>query len=183
MFCYVFLKYVITAILISHFKIVNLTAHNPFCYTMCMDIASYLKHHGHKLYLFFKYALAGGVAVAFELEIMHILTTKTPIWYIYASIISSLVSLSISFTLRKIWVFQDRSFKGLGRQVSLYLIAVAVVIGLNTILVSFWVEHFHFPYLEAQFFSGLVTGIAGFVINRYVTFRQPKGRIQQFFNK
>lgn len=121
--------------------------------------------------VFLKYALIGALAAVCELSALHWLTVHTTIWYVYASALCSALSFVIGFVLRKIWAFEDRRWDGLSRQLFFYLLSLFLVVGANTLLMSFLVEHFALPYLEAQFFAGILTGLIGFIINRNLTFR------------
>lgn len=124
---------------------------------------------------FIEYAVVGAAASAAELTLLHYLTVHTALWYVYASALASVLSFVIGFVLRKVWVFRDPTWKDVPRQASLYLLSLVLVVGSNTLLMSFLVEHFHFQYLVAQFSAGLVTGLIGFAINRKFTFH-IKGR-------
>lgn len=135
-----------------------------------------LRKKEHPFLIFAKYALVGAVAAAAELSLLYTLTNHTGLWYVYCSALSSLVSFVIGFILRKLWVFEDPTWSDVPRQASLYLLSLILVVGSNTLLMSFLVEHFSFPYVLAQFSAGLVTGLVGFLINRKFTFGEFTGR-------
>ncbi len=129
-----------------------------------------LRKKEHPVLVFAKYALVGAVAASAELTLLHTLTNHTALWYVYCSALSSIVSFIIGFILRKLWVFEDPTWSDVPRQASLYLLSLVLVVGTNTLLMSFLVEHYGFPYLPAQFSAGIITGLIGFVINRKFTF-------------
>ena len=135
------------------------------------------------LITFIKYALSGGIAACAELSLLHLLTSRTSLWYVYASVLSSILGFTISFTLRKLWVFRDTHTRGLSRQLGIYALALALVIVLNTSLMSFLVVQHHLPYVLAQFCAGLVTGLVGFIINNRYTFHKPETKLAAWERK
>ena len=122
--------------------------------------------------IFVKYILTGALAVSIELSLLYVLRTKTNLWYLHASALTSLVSFSISFTLRKLWVFKSYGRHNLLRQLSLYIVTLLMVVGITTMLVSIFVLKVYLNYLLAQFLAGLCAGIFGFIINRSITFKE-----------
>lgn len=129
------------------------------------------------------YALVGGLASSIELTTLYILTSKEQVWYVYASMVASAISFSISFTLRKIWVFKNKQKNDLVRQIVFYLLTMIGIIFLNTSLVIFLVERLKIFYILAQFSAGLFSGLLGFVVNRSVTFRSSPNPWSYFIFK
>lgn len=119
------------------------------------------------------YAAAGAVAGTIELTLVHILTTRTSVWYVYASAISAATSCLISFLLRKVYVFHDRNWKTFGRQLLAYIGVLILIILISTTTMSFLVEHFKLPYVLAQAVAGITSGLIGFFLNRQFTFHEP----------
>ncbi len=138
----------------------------------------YIIKKGRTLFL---YAVAGGIAGLLELEVLHLITTHTALWYVYASALSSALSCVLGFVLRKVYVFNDRDMKTLGRQFISYLGVLVLIILISTTTMSFIVEHFGVPYVWAQALAGLVSGSIGFFINKQFTFHEPKRGWRHFF--
>ncbi len=136
-----------------------------------------------KIFVFGKYVSTGAVAAVVELFILYLLTTKTTIWYLYASVIASLISFCISFVLRKLWVFQNYSKNNLQEQVIFYTATLISVVGISMTLVFFQVEILDVAYLPAQFYAGVVAGLFGFVINSSITFKEKRSIASRFFLK
>jgi putative flippase GtrA len=134
---------------------------------------AFRKYRELHLEKFLKYALVGGLAGLAELALLHYLDTRTALWYVYSSVLASVLGFSISFVIRKVWVFRDPELKDLGRQLSIYAAALVLVIIINTSIVSFCVEHFHWPLLLAQLAASTFTGKIGYIINSRYTFRPP----------
>jgi putative flippase GtrA len=130
---------------------------------------------------FVKYILTGALAISIELSLLYLLRTKTDIWYLYASALTSLVSFSISFTLRKLWVFKSFGRHNLLRQFFLYILTLLVVVGITTMLVSLFILKIHLNYLLAQFLAGLLAGIFGFIVNRSITFKEQDNILKKYF--
>ena len=137
----------------------------------------------NKILVFGKYVITGAVAAIVELYILYLLTTKNVIWYLYASVIASLISFCISFVLRKLWVFQNYSKRNLQEQILFYTATLISVVGISMTLVFFQVEILDIAYLPAQFYAGVVSGLFGFVINSSITFKEKGNLFSEFFLK
>lgn len=119
-----------------------------------------------------KYAAVGALASAFELSCLYVLTSRLHLWYLYGSIIVSCLSFTMSFLLRKFWVFKAKGRDTIFRQISFYLLTLLGILMLNTLIISLLVEKVHVPYLAGQFLASLFSGSLGFIINRTVTFKK-----------
>lgn len=124
------------------------------------------------LHQLWKYAAVGLLAMSMELLLLNFLIYRDGIYYLYASIMVSGLSLTISFILRKLWVFEQAGKKRLTFQIILYVATLLGVVALNTSLVSLLVENFSFLPVPAQFCASLFSGFLGFLINRSITFGQ-----------
>lgn len=120
------------------------------------------------------YAAVGALAMAIELSLLSLLISVFHIYYLAASAMVSIVSLTSSFLLRKFWVFKDQEQKNLARQIALYIGTLVGVVSLNTFLVSRLVEVIGLLPVVAQFSASIFSGFLGFLVNRNITFGQNK---------
>lgn len=124
------------------------------------------------------YAAVGALALSVELSLLSLLISVFHIYYLVASAMVSVVSLTISFLLRKFWVFKNQEQKGLFRQIVLYIGTLTGVVALNTLIVSQLVENLTLLPVLAQFLASLFSGFFGFLVNRTITFGKPKDLIK-----
>lgn len=117
------------------------------------------------------YGLVGALSSGIELSIMKVLISYFNFWYLYASIVVSAISLIISFSLRKIWVFKNRKKDELLQQLLLYILTLCSLVAINSAIVAYLVENSYFSPILSQFLAGLVSGLFGFIVNRTITFR------------
>ena len=120
---------------------------------------------------FLKYAATGALVSVFELYFLYDLVEKTGWYYLYASALTFFGSLVISFFLRKIVVFGDRRWAGVGRQLFLYAFIWLGISIANIVVMYFMVDRLLISYLPAQFISNIFLGFGGFLFNKLITFK------------
>ncbi|MDD3284511.1 MAG: GtrA family protein [Patescibacteria group bacterium] len=123
---------------------------------------------------FFTYLLVGGIGNCIEIVILLMLVEIFNIWYLYASIITFTLGTILSFGMRKIFIFKNKGFKKIHKQIASYIFMFIIELCINYFIMTFFVEIFKLHYLMAYITSILiasVTGIAGFLWNKNVTFR------------
>lgn len=119
----------------------------------------------------FGYSVVGGISNTLEIGYLFLFKEIFGMWYILASGIAFTIGSVQTFLGRKFFVFKDPDIKKIPRQISLYSIVFAIGIGLNFIIMSFFVEVLHVHYIVAYIISILFTGIVGFLWNKLVTFK------------
>ncbi|MCX6703311.1 MAG: GtrA family protein [Candidatus Zambryskibacteria bacterium] len=122
-------------------------------------------------HLIVRYIIAGGTSAAVNLGLLSLLYYVFDIYYLYASIFSSVVAFFVSLTLHKFWTFQDYSRKDIYTQIGKYSMTSLFGLLLNTTLLYVFVDHFHFfVYFSQILAGGLVAGIT-FFISRSLVFK------------
>ncbi len=109
--------------------------------------------------LFFGYAFFAGIAVVVDLGILYALTTIVGIWYLYSAAISYVISVTVNFSLNKVFNFKNKS-KRLFSQFSIFLTVATTGLLANQIIMYLLVENFGLWYIYAKLFA--LASIAGF---------------------
>jgi len=94
------------------------------------------------------------------------------LWYMHATLIGILVSISTNFFLNKIWTFQDRNFSlaHTAKQFSLFLLISSLGAGVQLSFVYFLVQD-GFDYAIALFFAVVIASASNFLLNKKLTFK------------
>ncbi|MFH1413046.1 MAG: GtrA family protein [bacterium] len=121
-----------------------------------------------------KYASSGLIPSGIELILLYSLVEFFGLWYLFASAITFSFSFTISFVLRKFWVFKDYSKERMKKQAFLYALVFVFNITANILIMHSLVERFNLQYILAQIISGTFLGIIGFVVNRLVIFKKKE---------
>jgi putative flippase GtrA len=117
----------------------------------------------------FKYVTSGGTAAVVDLFFLKLLVDSFKINYLISSIIAFLIAFSVSFLLQKFWTFQDSNMEGVHKQASIYFIVSLTNLGVNTLLMYFFVDHFHIHYFLSQIIaSGLLAISSYFIYSRFI---------------
>lgn len=116
-----------------------------------------------------KYIISGGTAAIVNLVFLAIFVDIFKINYLISAIISFLIAFSISFTLQKFWTFQDKNIKDVHKQTTIYFIVSSINLGVNTLLMYIFVDHFHIHYFFSQILaSGLIAISSYFIYSRFI---------------
>lgn len=116
-----------------------------------------------------RYLIAGGTSAATNLILLYILTSVFDVWYIYSALIATSVALIVSFTLQKLWTFQNYGTERVHVQFPMHAALAGLNIVINTILLYTLVEWFGIWYLFAQVIIGaLLACVNYFVYKTYI---------------
>ena len=116
-----------------------------------------------------KYIISGGTAAVVNLAFLAIFVDVFKINYLISAILSFLIAFSISFTLQKFWTFQDKSIEDVHKQTTIYFIVSSINLGVNTLLMYIFVDHFHIQYFFRQILaSGLIAISSYFIYSRFI---------------
>lgn len=119
-----------------------------------------------------RYLIAGGTAACVNLAILYIFTHYFNLWYLLSSVIAFLLAFCVSFGLQKFWTFKDHVTDDLHKQGGVYLLITLINLGINTLLMYMFVDHFGLHYLPAQVLTGGLLAVVSyyaygkFVFNR-----------------
>lgn len=119
---------------------------------------------------FFRYIIAGGIALLTDLALLYFCTEVLKIWYIFSSIIAFAVSFFVAFTLQKFWTFDNRSIKRIKKQLAMSFSVALLNLALNTFFMYVLTEYFSLHYFLAQIVTTGIIAIESFLVYQYVIF-------------
>jgi len=131
----------------------------------------------HKSILFLskagRFFTVGASGLAVNYVVSYLLSNLVPnIWYIQATLVGILVSISSNFILNKIWTFEDRDFslRHFFRQYSLFLALCSLGAIVQLSLVFVFVEYSHTPYAVSLIIAVIIASFSNFLLNKKITF-------------
>ena len=95
-------------------------------------------------------------------------------WYIHATVIGILVSMSSNFILNKIWTFEDRNFEAkktliqYGKFVGFSSLGALIQLGMVYVLV----DNYQFVYPLALMLAVIIAASSNFILNKKWTFKE-----------
>jgi dolichol-phosphate mannosyltransferase len=94
------------------------------------------------------------------------------IWYIHATFVGIIVSISSNFVLNKVWTFEDWDFsiKHFFRQYGLFLLLCSFGAALQLLLVSLFMGYYHIQYAVSLITAVSIASIGNFLLNKKITF-------------
>ena len=121
-----------------------------------------------------RYLAAGGSAAVVDLGLLYAFTEWFGLHYLLSAVLAFIAAFCVSFFLQKFWTFQDHSVERVHAQVVLYFVIAVGNLGLNTLLMYFFVEQLHFWYFSAQIIVGALIACGSFFIARNFVFNGTK---------
>lgn len=125
-----------------------------------------------------RYVISGGTSTATNLGSFFVLVHFGHVYYLTASVMAFVLSMIVSFTMQKFWTFGHRTIRRMHFQFGLYILVALGNLALNTALVYGLVEWAHLWYLLAQFCSGIVIAITGYIAYKHVVFKQDPASLE-----
>lgn len=115
---------------------------------------------------------ASGLAVNYIVSL--ILSSTLPIWYIHATSVGIIASISTNFILNKVWTFEDTNFSArhFFKQYGLFVLFCSFGAALQLFLVSVFVDYYHIQYPVSLITAVSIASIGNFLLNKKVTFGQ-----------
>ncbi|MBY0539765.1 GtrA family protein [Patescibacteria group bacterium] len=129
---------------------------------------------GVRMFRLMRYVFSGGTAAACNVIALFLLVEFANVHYLYASILSFIFSLAISFTLHKFLTFRNQQTDGIHKQIGRYLAVILGNLALNTTLVYALVELLGVWYLFAQIIGAALVAVTGYIGYKYFVFREPR---------
>lgn len=126
----------------------------------------------HKYTQFTRFVIAGFCAFAINLAALYFFTDIVGIYYLISTVLAFLISFSVSFTLQKLWTFQDNSRDHLHIQIPAYLGMQLTNVSLNAALMFVFVEYLHIWYLYSQAVISLCLAAVIFFLNKKYIFKK-----------
>ncbi|MGI0026775.1 MAG: glycosyltransferase [Nitrosopumilaceae archaeon] len=96
------------------------------------------------------------------------------LWYIYATMIGIVFSMTTNFILNKVWTFEDRDFhlKKTLRQYGLFLGFSGIGAIFQIFMIYILVESRHMNYSVALFVAVIIASVGNFILNKRWTFQE-----------
>jgi dolichol-phosphate mannosyltransferase len=96
------------------------------------------------------------------------------LWYIYATMIGIVFSMTTNFILNKVWTFEDRNFnlKKTLRQYGLFLGFSGIGAIFQIFMIYVLVESRHMSYSIALFVAVVIASVGNFILNKRWTFQE-----------
>ena len=123
--------------------------------------------HGEKL----RFLISGGIAFSVNISFLYLLTDVFGVWYLFSSVVASVIAFFVSFTMQKFWTFQSKDKKGVTKELLLTLLLVLFNLCVNTVLMYLFVEDIHLHYITAQIVAAIILAIETYFVYKYVIFR------------
>ena len=114
---------------------------------------------------------ASGLVVNYLVSLL--LSNIVPnIWYIHATFVGIIVSISSNFVLNKVWTFEDWDFsiRHFFRQYGLFLLLCSFGAALQLSLVTVFVDYYHIQYSVSLIIAVAIASIGNFLLNKKITF-------------
>ncbi len=118
-----------------------------------------------------KYIFSGGTSFLINILIFWILTKTTNIWYVYASVISFILSTFVGYNLHKKITYIDRSKTEI-KTVFVYYILNIINISMNAFLIFIFVEYLNIFKLISLILSNTLISIYSFIIYKKIIFNK-----------
>jgi putative flippase GtrA len=137
-----------------------------------MDFDSWVeKHLPRTLFQFGKYSGLGLLTLLVNLFVTILLTEKLGLLYLHSAIIGYVCGITVGFFLHKYVTFKNKEHKFV-REVPLFIFTYVIGILINTGAVYIFVEVGQLLYQPAVLFSGMISGLSTFCLNKWVVFRR-----------
>jgi dolichol-phosphate mannosyltransferase len=131
----------------------------------------------HKSILFLskagRYFTVGASGLVINYAVSYIFSNLfANIWYIHATLIGILVSITTNFLLNKVWTFEDRDFstRHFIRQYSLFLALCSLGAVIQLSLVYAFVEYADIQYAISLIMAVGIASLSNFLLNKKITF-------------
>lgn len=119
-----------------------------------------------------RYLIAGGTSAVTNLALLYVLTSVLDVWYIYSALIATSVALIVSFTLQKLWTFQNYGTERVHVQFPMHAALAGLNIVINAILLYVLVEWFGLWYLFAQVVIGALLACVNYTVYKKLIFTE-----------
>lgn len=118
-----------------------------------------------------RYIISGGTAACVDIGFLVLFTEAFGWWYLVSAILAFILAFGVSFGLQKFWTFKDHVTDNMHVQASIYLLVSLVNLGLNTLLMYFFVDLLHMWYVFAQVLTGGLIAILSFFVYKKFIFK------------
>lgn len=115
-----------------------------------------------------RFLLVGGTGTLLYFVIFLWLTEKRKVWYELSAVAAFVPSFTFSFTMYKVWAFQNTSLKETHIQLLLFSAKKAVFLGINLFMLYLLVEYARLKPRWAQVIAFVALSILSFFVTRWI---------------
>lgn len=126
--------------------------------------------HHKKIGTLLRYLLIGGSCALGDMLLLYTFVEFFHIWYLYASIISWVITSILSFLGQKHFTFKNTS-KKYQIQFPIFILVAIVGLGLNSLCLFFLVSILKIWYMFANIITKFIVLIWNFLAHKYITFK------------
>lgn len=119
-----------------------------------------------------RYIFAGGIATASNIAILFTCVHYFKLWYLTSAVISFCSAVIISYLLQKFFVFKNYSTQNIHTQFLNFFIYNLIMLGVNTLLMYFFVDIINIWYLLAQAISAIITAFINYIYFNKIIFKK-----------
>lgn len=112
-----------------------------------------------------RFCVAGAAGVIAYYTALYGLTEYFGVWYVASAVIGFILNTGLNFTLQKLWTFQNKETKLVGRQIVLYFAMTVFFLVGNTASLYLMVRYLYTWYIGAQMILTVVISILSFIIS------------------
>lgn len=116
-----------------------------------------------------RFGIAGLLGISVNLGVFHLLYILG-VHYLMGSIVAFFIAMLVGFVLQKYWTFEERTHERASKQLMLYSMLALCNLGVNTLIVYFFVEYGGAHYLIAQTIGAGSVALTSYVIYRRYIF-------------
>ena len=120
-----------------------------------------------------KYFTVGGVSVFTDFSLLWFLTSILHVFYLISGTVSFIAATTVGYFFHRNITFRGTTRKNLEGYVYFFITGILGVV-INVALLALFVEVFHFYYLIAKVFTGIIEGSFHLCTSFFVTFKMPK---------
>ena len=123
------------------------------------------------------FIISGGTAALTNLVIYYTLLRVVGVWYLYSSITSFIISVVVGFYLQKYLTFENTSKSETLKQMSMFSLVSLLNLGINVLLMLFFVEITHFDQIFAKVCTLAVLACWNFFVYENFVFKQKISKL------
>ena len=118
-----------------------------------------------------KFFLSGGISTFINVAVLFICTHYFHIWYVGSAAIAFVVSVVASFTLQKLWTFDEKALNKVHTQFFAYAVIITVNLLLNMAIIYSLVEYLNIHYVLSQIIASALIAIESYFAYSIFVFR------------
>ena len=118
------------------------------------------------------FIIGGGTAALTNLVLFFVFINYLNIWYLFASITSFILSVFVGFYLQKYLTFENVSNEKTKKQMILFLLVSTVNLGINILLMLFFVEVLKLDKMLAKVCTLAILACWNFFVYEKIVFKK-----------